>query len=48
MDQEPVNGEDGEEMDEASENGQPLRMMARLTQLRDLLCAHQIIGTSSE
>lgn len=45
MDREPVHGEDGEEMDVDSENSQPLQRMARLTQLRDLLCAHRIIGT---
>lgn len=44
MDREPVHGEDGEEMDVDSENSQPLQRMARLTQLRDLLCAHRIIG----
>lgn len=48
MDRERVHGEDGEEVDEDSENSQPLQWMARLTQLRDLLCAHHIIGTWSQ
>lgn len=41
---EPVHGEDGAEIEEDSENLQPLQQMARVTQLRDLLCAHQTIG----
>ncbi|XP_051238670.1 centromere protein O [Dicentrarchus labrax] len=36
--------EDEEEMDEDSENSQLLRLMARHTQLKDLLHAHHIIG----
>lgn len=45
---EPVHGEDAGEMEEDSENLQPLQQMARLTQLRDLLCAHHTIGTESQ
>lgn len=37
--------EEEEEMDEDSENSQLLRLMARHTQLKDLLHAHHIIGT---
>lgn len=48
IDREPAHGDDGAAMEEDSENLQPLRQMARLTQLRDLLCAHHTIGTSSQ
>lgn len=37
-----------EEMDEDSENSQLLRLMARHTQLRDLLDAHHLIGTNNQ
>lgn len=46
MDQESVGGEGVEVLDEDSENSQLLRLMARHTQLKDLLHAHHIIGTS--
>lgn len=45
------NGEEEEaeekEMDRDSENSQLLRLMARHTQLKDLLTAHHVIGTTS-
>lgn len=37
-----------EEMDEDSENLQLLRLMARHTQLKDLLDAHHLIGTNNQ
>lgn len=37
--------EEGEEMNEDSENSQLLRLMARHTRLKDLLHAHHLIGT---
>lgn len=46
MDREPVGGEGVEGLDEDSENSQLLRLMARHTQLKDLLHAHHTIGTS--
>lgn len=46
MDREAVGGEGVEGLDEDSENSQLLRLMARHTQLKDLLHAHHIIGTS--
>lgn len=48
MGREPVQGDDGTEIEDDSENLQPLQQMARLTQLRDLLCAHHTIGTQSQ
>lgn len=48
MGREPVHGEGAAEIDEDSENIEPLQQMARLTQLRDLLCAHHTIGTKSQ
>lgn len=44
MDRQSSNDKE-EEMDEDSENSQLLRLMARHTQLRDLLDAHHLIGT---
>lgn len=35
-------------MDEDSENSQLMRLMARHTQLRDLLDAHHLIGTNKQ
>lgn len=46
MDREHLGGEGVEGLDEDSENSQLLRLMARHTQLKDLLRAHHIIGTS--
>lgn len=48
MGREPVHGEDEAEIEEDSDNVQPLQQMARLTQLRDLLYAHHTIGTLSQ
>lgn len=45
MDKQHPHEEEGE-MDEDSENSQLLRLMARHTQLKDLLYAHHIIGTN--
>lgn len=45
MDKQCANEEEEEAMDEDSENSQLLRLMARHTQLKDLLHAHHIIGT---
>lgn len=45
MDKQCTNEEEEEEMDEESENSQLLRLMARHTQLKDLLHAHHVIGT---
>lgn len=45
MDQQCPHGEDEDEMDGESEHSQLLRLMARHTQLKDLLRAHHIIGT---
>lgn len=44
MDKQCANEEEEEAMDEDSENSQLLRLMARHTQLKDLLHAHHIIG----
>ncbi|XP_041809429.1 centromere protein O [Chelmon rostratus] len=44
MDKQCTNEEEEEEMDEESENSQLLRLMARHTQLKDLLHAHHVIG----
>lgn len=46
MDREPAGAEGEEGLDEDSENSQLVRLMARHTQLKDLLHAHHIIGTS--
>lgn len=45
MDKQCSHEEEEEEMDEDSENSQLLRLMARHTQLRDLLHAHHLVGT---
>lgn len=44
MDKQCTREEEEEEMDEDSENSQLLRLMARHTQLKDLLHAHHVIG----
>lgn len=44
MDKQCANGEEVEEMDDDSENSQLLRLMARRSQLKDLLHAHHLIG----
>lgn len=45
MDKQHANEDVEEEMDDDSENSQLLRLMARHTQLKDLLHAHHLIGT---
>lgn len=45
MDKQCSHEEEDQEMDEDSENSQLLRLMARHTQLKDLLRAHHLIGT---
>lgn len=45
MDKQRTHEEEEEEMAEDSDNSQLLRLMARHTQLKDLLHAHDIIGT---
>lgn len=40
------NEEEDNEMDDDSENAQLLRLMARHTQLKDLLLAHHLLGSN--